>query len=239
MNDQSLDETSQSEQRKAKYGPVAEHLRELYGEITWQPGYGAMDELVSCILSQNTNDNNRDKAFYALKERYPVWEDVIAAPVEEVIDVLRPAGLANQKAPRIQNVLRRILEERGAFDIDFLRDMPLEQARSWLTGFEGVGPKTAAIVLCFSFNMPAFPVDTHVHRVSTRIGFIPQTSADKAHGLMERIVPPEDRYAFHIHLISHGRAICKAQRPLCERCPLTAHCDYYRSVQGSNNDRPQ
>jgi endonuclease III len=225
---QQLDEL---ERRQTKYPPVAAALREMYGELEWQLGQSAMDELVSCILSQNTNDNNRDKAFFALKERYPTWMEVIEAPTDEVIDVIRPAGLSNQKAPRIQNVLRLIYEERGEFDIDFLRDLPMEEARAWLTKFDGVGPKTAAIVLCFAFNRPAFPVDTHVHRVSTRLGFIPETTADKAHTLMEDIVPSENRYAFHIHLISHGRAICKARHPLCERCPLTAQCDYHISIE--------
>ena len=152
------------------------------------------------------------------------------APQDEVVDTIRPAGLANQKGPRIQQVLRTISLERDTLSLDFLADMPLEEARAWLVSLDGVGPKTAAIVLCFAFNRPAFPVDTHIHRLGQRIGFLPNgISAEKAHPIMEAIVPPEDYYAFHLNLIRHGREICKARRPECERCPLTAYCDYYQS----------
>ncbi len=218
-------------QRQAKYPPVAAALRELYGTPVWRKGWPAMDELISCILSQNTSDTNRDRGFDALKARYPDWQAVMDAPLDELIDTIRPAGLANQKAPRIQAILRRILDERGEFSIDFLNDLPIDEAKAWLTSLHGIGPKTAAIVLCFGFNRPAFPVDTHVHRVSQRIGFLPAgISADKAHPVMEALVPPSDYYAFHINLIQHGREICRARRPLCERCPLTELCDYYQRV---------
>jgi endonuclease-3 len=230
MNNEEIKNTiDRFNERQAKYEPVARILRERYGDIRWRQGQGAMDELISCILSQNTNDNNRDRAFVALKERYPKWQDVVDAPEEDVIEAIRPAGLANQKGPRIQQVLRTIREERGSYDIEFLRDMTTEEARSWLTTLNGVGPKTAAIVLCFAFDMPAFPVDTHVHRVGKRIGFLPEkVNAEKAHPIMEAIVPPEDYYQFHIHLIRHGRDTCKARTPLCDQCPLTAYCDYYQ-----------
>jgi endonuclease III len=219
------------ERRHAKYEPVKRILGGVYGSLTWEQGQSAMDELVSCILSQNTNDTNRDRAFDALKARYPTWQAVVDAPADELIETIRPAGLANQKGPRIQAVLRHIWQEHGAYDIDFLRDLPLEEARAWLTNLNGIGPKTAAIVLCFAFNLPAFPVDTHIHRVGMRIGFLPEKiSADKAHPVMEAIVPPEDHYAFHIYLIRHGRDTCKARNPLCDRCPLTAYCDYYASA---------
>ncbi len=217
------------ESLKAKYRQVAPILAERYGDIQWRQSQGAMDELISCILSQNTNDTNRDRAFYAMKEAYPTWDDVVNVPTDELIDVIRPAGLANQKGPRIQQVLKTIKAERKAYEIEFLRDMPVDEARDWLTSLNGVGPKTAAIVLCFAFNMPAFPVDTHVHRLSKRLAFIPEkTSADKAHPMMEAIVPPEDYYPFHIHLIQHGRDTCHARNPHCERCPLTKYCIYYQ-----------
>lgn len=218
-------------QRKAKYVPVATALAELYGLPQWRSNTPPMDELVSCILSQNTSDTNRDRGFDALKGRYPDWQDVVDAPIDDLIDTIRRAGLANQKAPRIQAVLRIIQAEHGEFNIDFLNDLPLEEARSWLTRLNGIGPKTAAIVLCFAFNRPAFPVDTHVHRVSKRIGFLPEKiNAEKAHPVMEALVPPADYYAFHINLIQHGRAICQARNPKCERCPLTEVCDYYQRV---------
>lgn len=220
-----------------KYEAVSTLLTEVYGELEWHPGQSPMDELVSCILSQNTNDNNRDMAFDALKTRYDSWQEVVDAPEDELIDTVRSAGLANQKAPRIQNALRHIYEERGAYDIEFLRDMPIQEAKDWLTNLNGIGPKTAAIVLCFGFGLPAFPVDTHVHRTSRRIGFIPdKISADKAHPAMEAIVPPDDYYAFHILLIRHGRDTCKARKPLCERCPIAAHCDYYADVYQSQDN---
>ncbi|MBE2270259.1 MAG: endonuclease III [Anaerolinea sp.] len=219
------------ERRKAKYIPVATALYALYGHPTWRQSLPPLDELVDCILSQSTSDTNKDRAFAALKRHYPSWEAVMDAPVEEVIEVIRPGGLAQQKAPRIQEVLRTIYAERGELKIDFLNDLPLDEAKAWLTSHNGVGPKTAAIVLCFAFNRPAFPVDTHIHRVGQRIGFLPANiSADKAHPIMERIVPPEDHYTFHLNLIRLGREICGARRPLCEICPLTAHCDYYQSM---------
>ena len=232
-----LTSISDFERRKAKYQPVAVILRELYGLPNWSRSLPAIDELVDCILSQSTTDTNRDRAFEALRLRYPDWEAVMNAPTIEVIETIRPAGLANQKGPRIQNVLRRIHAEHGAMDIEFLNDLPIEDAKRWLTSLEGVGPKTAAIVLCFAFNREAFPVDTHIHRVGQRIGFLPEgISADKAHPVMEAIVPPQDYYGFHINLIQHGREICQARRPKCERCPLMLYCDYYQG-QSRLNER--
>ncbi len=222
------------ERRKAKYPPVAKALRELYGYPAWRQALPPLDELVDCILSQSTTDTNRDKAFDALKARYATWEAVRDAPTADVIETIRPAGLANQKGPRIQEVLRFITADRGELNIDFLADVPLDEAKAWLTSMNGVGPKTAAIVLCFAFNRPAFPVDTHVHRVGQRIGFLPTgISADKAHPVMESIVPPEDYYAFHLNLIRHGREVCHARGPRCELCPLTPHCDYYQQFRES------
>lgn len=219
------------ERRQAKYEPVAAALAQLYGIPQWRKNTPPVDELVNCILSQNTSDINRDRGYDALKVRYPTWEMVAEAPVDELIETIRPAGLSNQKGPRIQQVLRIIHAEQGDYNIDFLNDLSVEEAKAWLTSLPGVGPKTAAIVLCFAFGRPAFPVDTHVHRVSTRIGFLPAgVNADKAHPIMEAIVPPEDYYAFHINLIQHGRSICHARGPRCERCPLTDCCDYFQGL---------
>lgn len=224
--------TPDFEQRRAKYAPVSALLRTSYGYPEWRPFLPPVDELVDCILSQSTNDANRDRAFAGLKAAFPTWEAVVEAPTQAVIDAIKPAGLANQKGPRIQGVLRRIAQERGAINIDFLATMPLEEAKQWLISFDGVGPKTAAIVLCFAFKRPAFPVDTHVLRVAERIGFLPpKTSADKAHPLMEAIVPPDDHYAFHLNLIRLGREVCQARRPRCQVCPLTDFCDYYQAAR--------
>lgn len=228
-----LEKVDNFDARKAKYPPVATALTEVYGLLDWSRQQGGMDELVSCILSQSTNDVNRDRAFARLKEAYPDWEAVRYAELGELTDVIRPAGLANQKAPRIQNVLQIIFEEVGEYSIDFLNDRSVEEAKAWLCSLRGVGPKTAAIVLCFAYGRPAFPVDTHIYRVSKRIGFIPERlSADDAHPVMEAIVPPDDYYQFHIQLIQHGRDTCHARKPACERCAITEFCDYFSTTAG-------
>ncbi len=181
--------------------------------------------LVNTILSQNTNDVNRDVAYQRLRERVPTWEQVRDAEEEALVDAVRPAGLGPTKAPRIQGALRRITEERGEIGLGFLQEMGLEEARGWLLDIPGVGPKTAAIVLLFALGRPAFPVDTHIHRVTRRLGLIPEkTSRAKAHKLLEEIVPPEIYYPFHINLIEHGRAVCHARGPECERCILRGEC---------------
>jgi endonuclease-3 len=140
---------------------------------------------------------------------------------------IRPAGLANQKGPRIQQVLRAITAERGALNLDFLAGLPIEEARSWLTKFNGVGPKTAAIVLCFSLNMPAFPVDTHVYRVTGRLGLRPEKmTVEQAHPYLEAVFPPETYYAGHLNFIRFGREICHARKPNCPQCPINKLCEY-------------
>jgi endonuclease-3 len=190
-----------------------------------------VDELISTILSQNTSDINRDKAFYALKDAYPDWQMVMRAPESDIRDVIRPAGLANRKAPRIQNALAVIYEEQNELTLDFLAAMALDDAKKWLTDLNGVGPKTAAIVLLFSFNRPAMPVDTHVHRVTGRLGLIEAgTSAEKAHVLLEEIVDPDAYYCFHLNVIRHGREVCAARKPKCEICSLQNYCDYYQTL---------
>ncbi|MCY3781960.1 MAG: endonuclease III [Chloroflexi bacterium] len=228
-----LEKVDNFDARKAKYAPIATALTEVYGLLDWSRQQDGMDELVSCILSQSTNDTNRDRAFARLKEAYPDWEAVRYAALGELTDVIRPAGLANQKAPRIQNVLRVIFEQAGEYSIDFLNDRSLAEAKAWLCSLRGVGPKTAAIVLCFAYGRPAFPVDTHIYRVSKRIGFIPEKlSADDAHPVMEAMVPPDDYYQFHIQLIQHGRDTCHARKPACERCAIIENCDYFAATAG-------
>jgi endonuclease-3 len=149
------------------------------------------------------------------------------ADTDDVIDAIRTAGLANQKAPRIQGVLQGIEAERGRLSLEFLKDLDPSQAKNWLMKFKGVGPKTAAIVLLFSLDMPAFPVDTHIHRVTGRLGLRPEKmSAEKTHTLMEQLLPPEAYYAAHLNLIRHGREVCHARKPECERCVLLDICDY-------------
>ena len=212
---------------KARALKIHETLLKTFGEPIWRNPLPAIDELVSTILSQNTNDINRDRGFNALRAKFPTWEAVRDAKAEDVIAAIRPAGLANQKGPRIQQVLRAITEERGSLDLDFLADLPIEEARAWLTKFNGVGPKTAAIVLCFSLNMPAFPVDTHIYRVSGRAGLRPEKmTVVQAHPYLESIFPSETYYAVHLNLIRLGREICGARKPNCPKCPITKLCDY-------------
>jgi endonuclease-3 len=206
---------------------VHRRLADQYGERPNRPRLDPLAELVSTILSQNTNDRNRDRAFASLRERFPTWERVRDAPVAQVEEAIRTAGLARTKAPRIQAALRRITEARGELCLDFLADAPLDKARAWLTSLEGVGPKTAAIVLLFAFGRPAFPVDTHIHRVSKRLGLIPpKTSRERAHLLLEAILPVEIYYPFHLNLIRHGRETCGARRPACSRCSLLDLCPH-------------
>ena len=206
---------------------VHARLLEVYGQPLWRNPLPAVDELVSTILSQNTNDVNRDRAFDALRARFPSWEAVRDAREAEVIAAIRPAGLANQKGPRIQAVLRAITAERGSLDLAFLQDLPVEEARAWLTKFNGVGPKTAAIVLLFSLGRPAFPVDTHIYRISGRLGLRPETmSVEQAHPHLESVFPPGSYYAGHLNLIRLGREVCAARKPRCPDCPIRDLCPY-------------
>lgn len=222
-----MDTSSSALQSKAQL--VVDRLLSFYGPPTWRNPLPPLDELVSTILSQNTNDRNRDLAFNELKHRLPTWEAVRDAPAEMVIDAIRIAGLGNQKGPRIQQVLRQITEERGELNIDFLQDLPLEEARSWLLRFKGVGRKTAAIVLQFSLGRPAFPVDTHIYRVSGRLGIREAgLTLEQTHDFLESSIAPGDYYAAHLNLIRLGREICHARRPSCEQCPLNNLCQYYQ-----------
>lgn len=217
--------------RREKYARIAAVLKDMYGYPMWRQFLPPVDELVSTILSQSTTDTNRDIAFDALKARYPRWEAVRDAPTEEIVETIRPAGLANQKAPRIQAALHTISDGGGRISLDFLADMDTESAKQWLTAIHGIGPKTAAIILLFAFNKPALPVDTHIHRVTRRLGLIgPKTNAERAHLELEAIISPGDYFPAHLNIIRHGRTICQARRPRCEVCPLTDYCDYYQAV---------
>lgn len=211
-----------------KVRKVYSALTRYYGDLEWRPRIDPMSELVLTILSQHTSDLNRDRAFGAMKRRFPTWQEVMMAPTQELAHAIRPGGLANIKAPRIQQVLRQIWRERASFDLSFLYDMPLDEAKAWLAGFSGVGPKTAACVLMFACGRPVLPVDTHVYRVSRRLGLISErTNAEKAHAALEGLLEPEQRYTFHVDMITHGRQICQARRPRCELCVLRDWCDYF------------
>jgi endonuclease-3 len=209
-----------------------QRLIDFYGHPDWQNPLPPLDELISTILSQNTNDTNRDRAFESLRTQFPTLEEVRDADQAEVIESIRTAGLANQKGPRIQNILNEITLQRGSLDLSFLADMPTEEAREWLLQFKGVGPKTAAIVLQFSLGKPAFPVDTHIYRVTGRLGLRPaKMNADQAHDYLAGLFPEETYYDVHLNIIQLGREICHARVPNCPDCLLQDICEYYADLQ--------
>jgi len=209
---------------------VLDRLGDRYGQPTWAgPRVDPVSELVLTILSQNTADINSFRAFTALRARFAGWPEVLAAPLDELEEVLRPGGLAPTKSRRIQAVLAEVHDATGgSWDLSFLGEWPLEEARAWLTDLPGIGRKTAAIVLLFGFGRPALPVDTHVHRVALRLGLIPPgTDVERAHLLLEAALQPDEMYPFHVELIRHGRDTCRAPRPICALCPLTDICPYF------------
>src|SRR6266540_897909 len=213
---------------------IVRRLSELYGEPVWRPHGDPMSELVLTILSQNTSDANSGRAFMRLRLRFQTWEDLLAADPEAMVLEIQAGGLARIKAPRIKAILEEVWGRLGSFDLMFLKDLPLNEAKAWLRSLPGVGPKTAACVLMFALGRPALPVDTHVHRVAQRLGLVPaKAGAAQAHDILEAILEPDEVYPFHISLIKHGRRLCRAQRPLCERCPLLDGCPFGRSNLGT------
>jgi len=196
-----------------------------YGSPPSRPHGDPTAELVLTILSQNTSDTNSGRAFAQLLATFPDWESVMVADPRRLEAAIQPGGLAPTKTPRIQAALAEVWRRRGSFDLSFLADLPLEEARGWLRSLPGVGPKTAACVLLFSLGRPALPVDTHVHRVAKRLGLVSsKASAEKAHALLEAILRPDEVYPFHINLVRHGRRTCLAQRPRCQSCVLQHGC---------------
>jgi endonuclease-3 len=219
--------TAEDRLRSEKLAKVHTRLMAAFGEPDWHELMPAVDELVCTILSQNTNDINRDKAFRALKERYPTWEEVRDADPAELQYVIRIAGLALQKGPNIQAALKAITAEQGTISLEWLKELNVEEARDWLTQLKGVGPKTAAIVMVFSLGMPAFPVDTHVFRVTGRIGLRPaKMNVEKTHAYLEMIGDPAVFGPLHLNLITLGREYCLARKPKCSGCPVVDLCDY-------------
>jgi endonuclease-3 len=194
-----------------------------------------LDGLILIILSQATNDYNCDRAFASLKERFPTWEQALDAPVEEIADAIRTGGLANQKAARIKQLLGEIVADRGSLDLSWMHEASADEVREYLGRFHGVGPKTIACVLVFFLDKPAFPVDTHVHRVVGRLGWIrAKASAEETHEVLERIVPDDCKLNLHINLIAHGRAICRADGnggPRCGNCVIRKFCAYGRGLK--------
>ena len=209
---------------------VHKRLLDFFEIPDWGDPRPPLDELVCTILSQNTNDSNRDRAFTRLREQFPTWEEARDADEQAIVDAIRPAGLANQKGPRIQSILRGITEERGDLDLSFLREMSTQEAGTWLSSFKGVGPKTTAIVLLFSLEKPAFPVDTHIYRVTGRLGLRPEKmTVEQAHIHLANLFPENEYGQAHLNLIRLGREICTARKPDCPVCPLDDICEYYQS----------
>jgi endonuclease-3 len=206
---------------------VQRRLRAEQGVFTPKPSLPVVDEVVATVLSQHTSDTNSERAFAQLKESFPTWEEVADASPERVADAIRCGGIADRKARRIQQILTAIEEREGRIDLSRLHELPDTEVETYLLSLPGVGPKTAACVLVFSMGRAAFPVDTHVLRVATRLGWLPaKTTADKAHRLLAPRVPPDIRYDLHLALITHGRSVCRAQRPRCDVCVLRDLCAY-------------
>jgi endonuclease-3 len=196
-----------------------------YGRAPQQLSHDPVFELVLTLLSQHTSDHNSGQAMHRLIERFPTWDAVLAAPVAEVEEAIRPGGLAPTKSKRLQELLAEVKERRPDWDLGLLARLPLDEAKQWLTSLPGVGPKTAACVLLFSLGRPALPVDTHVERVAKRLGLVPpKMPADKAHAALESTLRPNEVYAFHVDLIQHGRRTCHARKPDCEACVLAPRC---------------
>jgi len=211
---------------------VTDRLQSIYhAEVSHFRAPGAcltpVDELILTVLSQSTTDTNSWRGFQHLRASFPSWDDVADAPLAEVEHAIHACGLAHQKAPRLQAILQRLRVEQGAITLDFLADRSPMEACDYLTSFHGVGRKTAACVLLFALGMPALPVDTHVLRLAWRLQFIPNgVTAARAHDLLEALLPPNAYLAFHLNIITHGRQVCHARHPACERCCLFDLCPF-------------
>ncbi|MGB3128225.1 MAG: endonuclease III [Dehalococcoidia bacterium] len=200
-------------------------LAEEYGPIEWSQHRDPLSELIMTVLSQNTSDHNSRRAFDRLVASFDNWDAMAEANVEDIAQTIKLGGLAQVKAPRIKKILEQILTQMGSYDLGFLQDLPMAEAKAWLQDLPGVGPKTASCVLLFSLGKPALPVDTHIYRVAKRLGLIDsKASAEKAHEILGAMIPAEDVYQFHIHMIEHGRRVCKAQQPRCHQCVLLQIC---------------
>jgi endonuclease III len=206
---------------------ILKQLARAYGLPPWIPHHDPLAELIATILSQNTSDVNSDRAYAALRAAYPSWDEVLRANLDDFATAIRSGGLATLKSRRIQEILRTIQARHGHVSLDFLMDMPMPAARAVLADFPGVGPKTIACVLLFACGHPAFPVDTHIYRVTTRLGLLPAgCTAERAHVVLEPHIPSAHVYSAHVNLIRHGRTICKARQPDCRHCCLRTLCPY-------------
>jgi len=209
----------------ARLAEVARRLRAEYGAHPWQPSGEPLAELLETILSQHTSDRNAERAFAALQGAFPDLSALATAEPAAIVEAIRSAGLANQKGPRLKAVVAEIARRRGDPDLDFLADLPLTEAMAWLESLPGVGPKTAACVLLFALGRPAFPVDTHIHRLARRLGLVdPRADAVQTQRRLSGEILPDQVYQLHVDLITHGRRVCHARRPRHDRCVLRDLC---------------
>lgn len=207
---------------------ILDLLTEKYGDRKWRLGESPLSVLIQTILSQNTSDRNSGPAFASLLASFNSWEDMANAAISEIADSIRAGGLGEVKAKYIKQALEEIQRRQGGLELEFLKQLPLDEARDWLRVLPGVGMKTASCVLLFSLGMPALPVDTHIFRVTRRLRLVnPKVSVEQAHRLLESMVPPDEVYRFHILVIEHGRRVCKAKRPRCYECVLQRLCPIY------------
>lgn len=213
--------------RRREVERVLRILELVHGRPRPSPRSDPLDDLISTILSQSTSDTNSHRAFALLKEAFPDWQAVLRAPAARIERAIRSGGLARIKSVRIKRVLREVLSRRGSLDLRFLHRAPVEQGLEFLMSLPGVGPKTAACVLLFACRRAVFPADTHILRIARRLGWLPQRMNDlNAHALLGALIPEDRIYAAHINLIRHGRTICHARHPQCDRCPLLEYCDF-------------
>lgn len=210
---------------------IIQHLEATFGVPKPRPPQAPLDELIETILSQSTTDINSHRAFAHLKQRFPTWEQARRARPQTIAKAIQRGGLASIKSVRIKTILNEIKRRRGSLDLSFLRRTPINEAKEFLLSLDGVGPKTAACVLLFSCRRPVFPADTHILRVTRRMGLIPKKCSDEqAHEILERLIPPKKYYSTHINLIRLGRRICRPQNPKCLECPVIEYCDYGQMV---------
>ncbi|HVU14318.1 MAG TPA: hypothetical protein VHD90_23735 [Phototrophicaceae bacterium] len=227
---------------KARAQQVYDLLVERYGAQPLVPRRQPRHELISTILSHRTTQHNEAVAYDRMWKKFGSWEAIRAAPVKELTDAIAPSNFAEAKAPYIQGTLTKIIDERGEANIDFLADLPAQEGLDWLMALPGVGIKTASLVLLFCFSKPVLPVDTHVYRVSQRVGLIgPKVNTEGAHHLLLNLLPPDPYilFNFHIALLKHGQQVCVWENPHCERCPLTAICNWYQVNRAGKVDQTE
>lgn len=221
---------------KKKTARITTILENALGTPSWNGPRDPLDSLIQTILSQNTNDLNSHRAFNRLREAFPTWDEVLGAPLARIRQAIKVGGLANQKSARIKNILRWLKRKYGKLSLDFVCAMPTEEVYRTLSRLKGIGLKTISVMLLFACGRDVFPVDTHVHRTTRRLGLVPiNGSAKKAHEVMSELVPPGKSYSLHLNLIELGRTICKPRNPACSICPLRRLCSYYRQLKMTNS----